>query len=386
MSAGVILVDQQGRILLQLRDDRPDIMFPGHWGITGGAGHKGESPQETASREVLEETGLSVSHMAPFKVYRFSRPEKGCEYIQHFFYARTDSPADQMTVGEGQCLRFIAPEELDGLPIAYNHREVLAEFVTSPEYQACLDGAISPKEDEEALDHLRQALASGADWFTALTEAIALWRQPEETLNGRRYRYLIEGEAFDWLLLAERLCEAADGIPAEEKEALLFFGRLPVELGEGQFRRLLGPAKHRAHLNYRYGVTVEEALQLAVEEELHKERRCHVWSGDGGVQETAFERIYDRPREDLLADFREARGFPQSDSITYGELKEFTYWLFKHRLRRSDPARVASDTRKALARLSEVEEASRRRQAARSSLPQAGGSPSVVVDVEEGAR
>ena len=379
-------MDPQGCILLQLRDDRPDIMFPGHWGITGGTGQKGETPQETASREVLEETGLCVSHLAPFKVYRFSRPEEGCEYIQHIFYALTDRPADEMAVGEGQRLRFVAPEELDGLPIAYNHRQVLAEFVASPQYQACLNGAISPEEDEEALDHLRQALASGADWFAALLEAIALWRRPEETVNGRRYRYLIEGEAFDWLLLAERLCEAADGLPTEEKEALLFFGRLPVELGEDQFKKLLGPAKHRAHLNYLYGVTVEEALQLAVEEELHKERRCHAWSADRRAQETAFERIYGRPREDLLADFRGARGLPQSDGITYGELKEFTYWLFKHRLRRCDPARVASDTRKALAQLSELEAASRRRQAARSSLPHADDSPGVVVDVEEGAR
>ena len=30
------------------------------------------------------------------------------------------------------------------------------------------------------------------------------------------------------------------------------------------------------------------------------------------------------------------------------ELKAFTYWLFKMRVYRSDPARVASDTRKAL--------------------------------------
>ncbi len=386
MSAGVILLDPQGRILLQLRDDRPDIMYPGHWGITGGASHKGETPRETASREVLEETGLRVSDMVPFKEYRFSRPEEGCEYIQHIFYAVTDRPADKMTVGEGQRLRFVAPEEMDGLLVAYNHREVLAEFVASPQYHACLNGAVSPEEDEEALDHLRQAVASGADWFAALMEAIALWQRPDETVNGRRYRYLIEGEAFDWLLLAERLCEAADGIPAEEKEALLFFGRLPVELGEGQFRELLGPAKHRAHLNYLYGVTVEEALQLAVEEELHKERRCHALSADHRAQETAFERIYDRPRQELLADFRRERGLLQSDSITYGELKEFTYWLFKHRLRRCDPARVASDTRKALAQISELEATSRSRRAAPASLPQADDPPGVVVDVGEGAR
>ena len=58
---------------------------------------------------------------------------------------------------------------------------------------------------EEALAHLRQSIANGTHWFLALLEAIALWSLPEETVDERRYCYLIGGEAFDWLLLAERL-------------------------------------------------------------------------------------------------------------------------------------------------------------------------------------
>ena len=39
------------------------------------------------------------------------------------------------------------------------------------------------------------------------------------------------------------------------------------------FGEAIGPAKHRAHLNYVYGVAVEEALQLVIEQEVLKERR-----------------------------------------------------------------------------------------------------------------
>ena len=42
------------------------------------------------------------------------------------------------------------------------------------------------------------------------------------------------------------------------------------------------------------------------------------------------------------------------------ELREFMYWLFKYRVRMCEPARVASDTRKALAQLSAMEDAVRR--------------------------
>ena len=45
----------------------------------------------------------------------------------------------------------------------------------------------------------------------------------------------------------------------------------------------------------------------------------------------------------------------------YLQLKEFTYWLFKYRVRSLEGARVASDTRKGLAALSRVEAAYRKR-------------------------
>jgi hypothetical protein len=214
---------------------------------------------------------------------------------------------------------------------------------------------------DEALTHLRQKIDDGAHWFPALLEAVALWRLPDETVGERRYCYLVGGEAFDWLLLAERLAESLNGaIPPEERDALLFRGRPPVEFSDEEFKRLIGEAKHKAHLNYLYGVTVEEALQLAVEEELHKERFSHCGDRCAPIDDEASSRIYGKGRAELLQSFREECGLPQTDSIAYSDLKGFTYWLFKYRVRNCDRARVASDTRKALLQLSRLENARRR--------------------------
>ena len=214
----------------------------------------------------------------------------------------------------------------------------------------------------KALARFRRALDKGDDWFAALLEAIARWEAPEEVVDDRHYRYLIGGEAFDWLLLAERLCEEGDGaIPADEREALLFFGRPPRELEAEEFKRAIGAAKHRAHLNYLYGVIVEEALQLTVEEEVLKEHRSNGRDQLESVEREVFERIYGCGREELLAVYREERALPPADEISYGELREVTYWLFKYRVRQNDPARVASDTRRALAQLSRLEAAAQRR-------------------------
>jgi hypothetical protein len=234
--------------------------------------------------------------------------------------------------------------------------------------------------EPDVLVSFRDALDSGEPWAEALLGAVAQWDIAEEQVEGRSYRYLIGGEAFDWLLLAERLCEEADGaIPPDEKEALLFFGRLPHDLDDEDFKRAIGPAKHRAHLNYVYGVAVEEALQLVVEQEVLKERRAYVW--DEGVSRSVeaevYARLYSRDPQDMLAEFREERGLDQTEYISYGERREFLYWLSKFRVNQSDPARVASDTRRALAQLSELQEASRRRASQR-------GAVSVEEDVVEG--
>jgi hypothetical protein len=234
----------------------------------------------------------------------------------------------------------------------------------------------------EPLTGFRDAVRKGDDWFAALLEAIARWEMPEEDVDGRHYRYLIGGEAFDWLLLAERLCEAADGaIPADECEALLFFGRLPRALEDGEFKRAIGDAKHAAHLNFLYGITVEEALQVTVEEEVHKEQRSCVWSqGEGpGLENQVFERLYGRSHDQLLTAFREERALPPGDEMSYGDLRAFTYWLFKFRVNQSDPARVASDTRKALAQVSHLEAAARRRA---QYLASPGANEGAVVDGE----
>jgi 8-oxo-dGTP pyrophosphatase MutT (NUDIX family) len=104
ISAGVILVDREGQVLLQLRDDDPAIMFPGHWGITGGAGHSGESPEQTARREVEEETGLTLGSIEPFKAYYFpangnapngrKRAQKAAaDYELYLYHAPCETPA-----------------------------------------------------------------------------------------------------------------------------------------------------------------------------------------------------------------------------------------------------------------------------------------------------
>lgn len=203
--------------------------------------------------------------------------------------------------------------------------------------------------DAEAIRHLEQAIADGKHWYIALLESIGLWASTEEAHNDRTYHYLINGEAFDWLLLAERLCETVDSLlPEDERDALLFYGRTPLELSAREVRELIGSSKYCQYLNYFYGITVEGVLLLVVQEDIGKERRVFGYRSQHESTDEAYQRIYNATRAALLKRFRQESGSPQLKSITLTELKEFTYWLFKYRLKQCEKARIASDTKKAL--------------------------------------
>ncbi len=211
---------------------------------------------------------------------------------------------------------------------------------------------LTPAGSAEAIRYLEQAIIGGKHWYIALLEAIGSWKAAEETHNGRTYRYLIAGEAFDWLLLAERLCGTVDNLlPDDEKTAFLFNGKPPLDLTIEKFKELIGSSKYHQYLNYFYGITTEEALIQAVQDEVRKERQILVLNKEHEHDNEAYRRIYGATKAVLLKRFRREKGYPQLKSTSLTELKEFIYWLFKYRLNHCDKARVASDTKKALTRL-----------------------------------
>jgi len=192
-------------------------------------------------------------------------------------------------------------------------------------------------------------VASGKHWYLALLESIKLWKSTEEDYKRRHYKYLIDNEAFDWLLLAERLCdEIGDAIPEQEKIDLLFFDRSPMELTSEEFKKLISAAKYKAYLNYLYGVLVEEALIIAVINEVRKDSSVFISSKHEDDLDKAYNLIYGASQQVLFDRYLIEKKCSKRKTVSLNEIKEFTYWLFKYRLENNDKSRVASDTKKAL--------------------------------------
>ena len=214
--------------------------------------------------------------------------------------------------------------------------------------------------DIEAISYLKRSVAEGKHWYIAMLETIGMWQKAEEELDGHHYCYLVAGEAFDWLLLAERLCLEMQGfVIEEEKINLLFFATPPLKVPPEQFKNLIGDAKYTAYLNYFYGVAVEESLILVAEDEVRKELSVVGLCAEEEVCREAYTRIYGADMDEMLARFRQEKDYHLEAVTSLPEIKEFTYWLFHYRLKRCDKARVASDTKKALTYLQNQQTAKR---------------------------
>ena len=103
---GVILEGKANKILLQLRDNKPEIPYPGHWSIFGGEIEEGETPLEGAVREIEEELGKRLEKES-LLFYKKVTLDK------NYYIFRANFPYDlsEITLMEGQEARFFSRDE-----------------------------------------------------------------------------------------------------------------------------------------------------------------------------------------------------------------------------------------------------------------------------------
>lgn len=104
-----VILTGRGEIILQLRDEKPGIGWPGHWSLPGGGREPGEAPIDTILREIKEETGIVPDTIEEAVV----APYDPLKAPPHVFLGTWDGEESELVLGEGQALRLVP---LDRLP------------------------------------------------------------------------------------------------------------------------------------------------------------------------------------------------------------------------------------------------------------------------------
>jgi 8-oxo-dGTP pyrophosphatase MutT (NUDIX family) len=123
-TVGLLLIDDRGWILLQLRDGH--VVYPYHWATVGGAVEEGETLEAAIQREVHEETGYRLS--GPLGFGGRATLILPNEEIRHatLFFARYDS-AQPLQCFEGLQITFVDPSTLDTLLVYPGQKALIRE-------------------------------------------------------------------------------------------------------------------------------------------------------------------------------------------------------------------------------------------------------------------
>jgi 8-oxo-dGTP pyrophosphatase MutT (NUDIX family) len=113
-AAAALIVVEGGRYLMQLRDNRPDIYYPGYWGLFGGALDIDEEPLDALRRELREELSLNVGEVNYFTRFDFDMSSVGRSWLFRIFYVVELSAAalQRLRLGEGKSMRVFDPAAL----------------------------------------------------------------------------------------------------------------------------------------------------------------------------------------------------------------------------------------------------------------------------------
>lgn len=118
----LIMVDGRRRILLLLRDDIPEIPWPGMWDIPGGHVEENETPDVCIVREMEEEMGLHIAGHRLFSVVEFE------DRIEYVYWMSVELDIEAIRLTEGQRLSWFTERQAAAMELACGFNVVVTDF------------------------------------------------------------------------------------------------------------------------------------------------------------------------------------------------------------------------------------------------------------------
>jgi len=113
-AVAALLVHEDGRYIMQLRDSKPGIFYPGHWGCFGGAVEPGEAPVDALRRELREEIEFEMPDASRFTQFDFDFSALGYPKVYRIYFEVrvSDAAFTRFFLHEGEAVQAFRGENL----------------------------------------------------------------------------------------------------------------------------------------------------------------------------------------------------------------------------------------------------------------------------------
>ncbi|MEB3147756.1 MAG: NUDIX hydrolase [Sphaerospermopsis sp.] len=130
----IVILYQDNKYLMQLRDNIPTIAAAGCWGLFGGHLEADETPEIALVREVKEEIGYELPYFAKFGIYSDER------VIRYVFNAPLLVKLEQLVLNEGWDMGLLTREDIERgscysaiagefRPLGIPHQKIMLDFI-----------------------------------------------------------------------------------------------------------------------------------------------------------------------------------------------------------------------------------------------------------------
>ncbi|MCU0569219.1 MAG: NUDIX hydrolase [Oculatellaceae cyanobacterium Prado106] len=134
----IAILQQNQQFLMQLRDNIPNIVYPGYWAFFGGHLEPGETPEVGVRRELLEEIGYAPETLSHFRTYDI---EGEMQIIRHVYFGDLGVELDQLQLNEGWDMGLFSVEQIhqchryseragEVRPLGRPHQKILFDFLS----------------------------------------------------------------------------------------------------------------------------------------------------------------------------------------------------------------------------------------------------------------
>ena len=104
--AAMAIIYQDDKYLMQLRDDLPNIVYPGVWGFFGGHLESEENPEMGLRRELIEEINYPVEQLTKYCCHDDGK------FVRHVFSCPLTIPLEKLELREGWDIKLLSRSDI----------------------------------------------------------------------------------------------------------------------------------------------------------------------------------------------------------------------------------------------------------------------------------